>query len=89
MVIELVRVVNHFHSSLDKPIKLEISIKSSWRWSQLECKLESAKTEANVSLYTPLLPLNAFYWRQIFNMHVADVNFNYSMIAGSGLTNLR
>ena len=50
--------VNHFLSSIDKPIKLEISLKSSWRCSQHECKTESGRIEAYFSLYTPLLPLN-------------------------------
>ena len=59
MATELVRGVNHFHSLLDKPIKLEISLKSSWRCSQYECKSESAKTEAYYfSLYIPLLPFS-------------------------------
>ena len=57
MATELIRGVNHFYSLLDKPIKLEISPKGSWRYSQLDCKSESAKTEDNFSLYTPLLPL--------------------------------
>ena len=48
-VTELIRGVNHFHSLLDKPIKLEISLKSSLRCSQHECKSESAKTEVNFS----------------------------------------
>ena len=71
MVTGLIRGVNHFHSLLDKPIKLEISLKSSWRSSQLECKVESAKTEVNFSLYTPLLPLNDLYeqhWTTIETM---------------------
>ena len=48
---------NHFHSQIDKPIKLEISLKSSLRSSQLECQTESARIEAYFSFYTPLLPL--------------------------------
>ena len=58
MASELITGVNHFQSLIDKPIKLEISLKSSWRSSQLECKTESARIEAYFSLYTPLLPLN-------------------------------
>ena len=42
----LIKDVNHFHSLLDKPIKLKISIKSSWRCSRLKFKSESVKTEA-------------------------------------------
>ena len=57
MATELITGVNHFQSLTDKPIKLEISLKSSWRSSQLECKIESARIEAYFSLYTPLLPL--------------------------------
>ena len=40
MATELITGVNHFQSLIDKPIKLEISLKSSWRSSQLECKTE-------------------------------------------------
>ena len=40
---ELITGVNHFQSLTDKPIKLEISPKSSWRSSQFECKTESAR----------------------------------------------
>ena len=54
---ELIRGANQFHSLLDKTIKLKISLKSSWRCLQLECKSESAKTEAFFSLIYPLLPL--------------------------------
>ena len=59
MATEMITGVNHFQSLIDKPIKLEIRLKSSWRSSQLECKTESARIEANFSLYTPLLPLKA------------------------------
>ena len=54
---ELITGVNHFQSLKNKPIKLEISCKSSWRCSQLECETENARIEASISLYTPLLPL--------------------------------
>ena len=60
MSTELIRGVNHFQSLIDKPIKLEIGLKSSWRSSQLECKTESARIEAYFALYTPLLPLTAY-----------------------------
>ena len=56
MATELIRGVNHFQSVLDKPIKLDISLMSSWRCSQLECKSASTRIEANFSLYTPLMP---------------------------------
>ena len=49
IAIELIRGVNHFHSSLDKPNKLEIS---SWRCSQLDCKSENSKIEA----FFPYIP---------------------------------
>ena len=51
---KLTRGVNRL---LDKPIKLEIILKSPWRCSQHECKSKSAKTGAIIFLYTPLLPL--------------------------------
>ena len=66
MATELITGVNHFQNLIDKPIKLEISLKSSWRGSQLEGKTESARIKANVSLYTPLLPLNiGTYYRDL------------------------
>ena len=60
MATELITGVNHFQSLIDKPIELEISLKSSWRSSQLGCKTESARIEAYFSLYTPLLPLRTY-----------------------------
>ena len=42
---------NRCQSFSHKPIKFEISLKSSWRSSQLECKTESARIEA----YFPFL----------------------------------
>ena len=66
MVTGLITGVNHFQSLIDKPIKLEISLKSSWRSSQLEYQTESARIEAYVSLYTPLLPLNRKANLQLF-----------------------
>ena len=51
MATELIRGVNHFHSLLDKPIKLE-------RSSQLECKSESAKTEVIFFLIYPTPAFN-------------------------------
>ena len=59
MATELITGVHHFQKLIDKPIKLEISLTSFWRSSQLECKTESARIEAYFSLYTPLLPLRA------------------------------
>ena len=50
MATELIRGVNHFQSLLDKPIKLEISLKSYWSCSQHKRKSESAKTEVIVFL---------------------------------------
>ena len=89
MVTGLIRGVNHFHSLLDKPIKLEISLKSSWRSSQLECKVESAKTvvvfqvrlwtagcaktEVNFSLYTTLLPLTPRLHFRVWPTGIRDI----------------
>ena len=52
MATELITGVNNFQSLQDKPIKLEISPKSSSRCSQLECKTESASIKA----YFPYIP---------------------------------
>ena len=87
MVTELIRGVNHFHSLLDKPIKLEICHKSSWRSSQLERKTENAKTEVNFSLYTPLLPLSSdnqakkfetfqFFFSLLYRRFLIETNFH-------------
>ena len=73
--------VNHFQSLTDQPIKLEISLKISWRSSQLECKTESARIEAIFSLYTPLLPLTMctlYLSKNHSHIHVSDI------VRGSG-----
>ena len=73
--------VNHFQSLTDQPIKLEISLKISWRSSQLECKTESARIEAYFSLYTPLLPLTMctlYLSKNHSHIHVSDI------VRGSG-----
>ena len=70
MATELITGVNHFQSLIDKPIKLEISFKSSLRCSQHECKTESARIEAYFSLNTPLLHLTEVQWDK------SDVPFN-------------
>ena len=53
MATELITGVNHFQSLIDNPIKLEISLNSSWISSQLECKTESARIEAYFFLIYP------------------------------------
>ena len=70
MATELITGVNHFQSLIDKPIKLEISLKSSWRSSQLECKTESARIEAYFSLYTSVLPLTSALSHRLMSQRI-------------------
>ena len=58
MATELMRGVNHFHSSKDTPIKLEISLKSPLRFSELDCNPENVKQTLIFLIYpTPAFKL--------------------------------